>query len=201
MRSRLIVLFLLLSASLALSYYFPVVTTVEVFDNQHYSDLEIKTLANIKKGSPFLWITPWRVQKLEQDPWIARAVIYKHWPDKVSIRVVEREAFLTDQTAVYAKDGTLLPDANKRDQNLIQVAAWGMNRQAELLALLAMLIKHNEEPKMVSYTPAGFTIQLANQKRLYTPSLEALRTHWASYLSQAGARVYVYPWGVSAVND
>lgn len=198
---RRVVLFLLLvTGSLVLSRYFPVLEQVEVFDNEHYSDAEIMALAKIRLGDPFLWITPIRVQALHNDPWVSSVSVYKHWPNKVSIRVVEREAFVTDGEVIYARDGTLLPHTNNVPDGLIRFSAWGVNRHAEMLSLVNMLIKHKMPPKMVSYTPAGFTIQFANT-RLYTPSLEALRTHWGSFLSQNGTRVYVYPWGVSTIND
>ncbi len=200
MLKRLLLLSIVIVGTIILSRYFPVLEQVEVFDNHHYSDAEIKTLANLDVGDPFLWITPWRIQALSNDPWISHVTVFRHWPNKISIRVVERKAFMTDGEVVYANDGTLLPNFNTAAEGLINFSAWGINRHTEMLSLMNMLIKHKQEPKMVSYTPAGFTIQLATRS-LYTPSLEALRTHWSSFLSQNGTRVYVYPWGVSAVND
>ncbi len=199
MRRLYFLLFIILFA-LGLSYFLPVVTRVEVSHNQHFSDDEIMQLANIKVGTPFLWIGSSWVHRLAENPWIATASIVKQWPNTVLISVVERQGFMTNGQDVYAIDGTLLPSANTDSQSLVRFEGWGHSRLSELLSLINLLNHQQLEPKVVSYSPAGFTIQFANS-RLFTPSIEALRMHWSSFLSQSGSRVYVYPWGVSAVNE
>lgn len=194
-----ILLFIILFA-IGLSYVFPVITRIDIHNNQHYSQEEIMQLANISIGTPFLWINRWRLQKLEQDPWIASFSLVKYWPDRVSLTILERQPFMTDGKEVFSNDGTLLPNAKSESQDLIVFSGWGQARSSELLNLITLLHHQHLEPKMVSYTPAGFTVQFAN-RRLFTPSLEALRTHWSSFISQSGTRVYVYPWGVSAIYE
>lgn len=199
MRRLYFLLFIILFA-LGLSYFFPVVTNVEILNNQQLSDEDIMQLANVQLGTPFLWIGSWWLRKLEANPWIATASVVKKWPNTVLISVTERQGFMTDGQEVYAIDGTLLPSASPDSQTLIRFEGWGHSRQAELLNLVNLLNHQQLEPKVVSYSPAGFTVQFANS-RLFTPSIEALRMHWSSFLSQSGSRVYVYPWGVSAVNE
>jgi hypothetical protein len=100
---------------------------------------------------------------------------------------------------VYAKDGTPLPDATDLERSgLIRVSGWGGDRLTEAIAILRQVEQF--EAKVLSYSPAGFAIELAHTQ-LFTPNLDALRANWASFVSQQGVRAYVYPWGVSAAHD
>ncbi len=199
-RRRLFGSLVLIICTLCLSYFFPVVTQVNVINNRYLSNEAIMRIANVDIGAPFLWISAWSLDALTNDPWIAQASVTKQWPNIVTISVEERRPFMTDGEKVFAQDGTWLPNANSESPNLLYVTGWGTKRSAELVKLVNMLKQQQLEPKMVSYTPAGFTIQFANS-RLFTPSLAALQTHWSSVQSLSGARISVYPWGVSAVNE
>ena len=189
----------LLLGLVAASRFYPTLSRVEVLGNRHYSPAEVMHLANVAPGDPFFWIIKSRVKNLVQDPWIKSARIYRHWPDTVAITVVERSPAVMKDADAYALDGTLLPGATKAEQEgLISLSGWGEERSREAFELLRQLADF--EPKMLSYSPAGFTIQLATTE-VFTPSVDALRANWASFLSQQGTRVAVYPWGVSAAYD
>jgi hypothetical protein len=66
------------------------------------------------------------------------------------------------------------------------------------LKLLRLL--HPYGPKVLSYSPEGFEIQLTGTT-LFTPSAEALQEQWAAFESHRGGHVAVYPWGVSKAHE
>lgn len=212
---------LLLSLSLALAVafvvltlYIPRIARIEVSGNRHYSKAQISALAKVELGGPFLWVNRWRVKGLVDDPWIERARIIRYWPDTISIHVWERSpavvmgagtGAVTDTIAdtgsgryVMALDGTVLGDVNDLTlshlNDLVALRGWGDDRSHEAFELIRLLEEY--EPKMVSYSPGGFDIELRDGW-LFTPTLEALKKHWSGFLSQQGKSVYVYPWGVS----
>ena len=181
------------------SRFYPRLERVEVVGNSHYSQEDIIRLAKAEPGAPFFWITQFRVRGLERDPWILSATIYRRWPDTVSITVQERQPAFTDGVLSYALDGTILPGLTKAEQNaLIQVSGWGELRFNEILTLVNYLAEF--DLKVLSYSPAGFHIQLG-ERQLFTPSATMLQDNWSSFLSQQGTRASVYPWGVSASHD
>lgn len=192
-------LLIVLSGLLVVGQFYPRIQSVSVTGNRHYAPQDVLALAKLKPGIPFFRITKARLDGLARDPWIRSATVTRHWPNRVSVQVQEREPALTDGAAVYALDGTVLPEPDEaQTQTLIQVSGWGTNRLDEGLVLLNHLAEF--EPKVLSYSPAGFTIQLA-QTQLFTPSAELLQDNWSSFLSQQGTRVSVYPWGVSTLHD
>lgn len=195
----MLALLVILSGILFGSRFYPRIARVEVLGNARYSREAIMELANVAPGDPFLWVTRWRLARLEADPWILSARIMRHWPDTIAITVRERTPFVTDGRHSYALDGTVLPGVDAATQaTLVQLSGWGPSRWDEALAILRQLREH--QVHMISYSPAGFTVQLDNLQ-LFTPNLELLQAHWAGFLSQQGTRVSVYPWGVSAAHD
>jgi cell division protein FtsQ len=199
MRLIVIALFMFGSLLLVVTRLTPKVDRIEVSGNLHYNHDEVLTLADVKPGDPFLWVTSWRVAELARDPWIARVRVTRHWPHTVSIMVWERQPVATDGETTWAQDGTVLPGVDARVQmELVKITGWGLPRVIEALELVPML-----EPfglQMISYTPEGFEIQLP-ESSLFTPSVRALRDHWGAVVSQQGRRVAVYPWGVSRADD
>lgn len=192
-------LLVVLIALVIVSRFVPQLTTVEVSGNAHYSRDDILRLADTAPGDPFFWVIRQRLRKLETDPWILQASVLRRWPDTVFIAVTERRPAVRVGEDVYALDGTPLPHPKPSErEGLIEISGWGGDRLGEALALLRQL--EDFEPKVLSYSPAGFAIQLA-QSQLFTPNLDALRANWASFVSQEGTRAYVYPWGVSAAHD
>jgi cell division protein FtsQ len=195
---RVLLLVLLFGLVMA-SRYYPKIDRIEVNGARHYSAKDIAALAKVALDQPFLWVTSFSAQALSADPWIAQAKIIRHWPSTIRIEVRERQAFLSDGVQGYASDGTVLPNVPQQALgSLIQLEGWGPARLEEALELARLLA--DRQAKVISYSPAGFTIQYSGGE-VFTPSLAALKMHWASFLSQQGARAYVYPWGVSARHD
>jgi len=201
MRIFMSLLLVVLLALLAASYFYPTIDEVLVSNNQHYSQEEIMTLANIAVGKPFFWVTKWSTKGLINDPWIESARIYKRWPNKVAISVTERKPVLTNGFKNFAIDGTILSNvSSEQQQALIQLQGWGRLNLDEALKLVKLFDKFKLEK--ISYVPSGLTAKLA-QIEVYTPSVEMLMMHWGSFLNQVGKykKAYVYPWGVSGRNE
>ncbi len=178
------------------TWLWPRVERVEVFGNVHHSREQVLSLANVAPGDPFLWVTRYRVRALAQDPWVLNARVTRHWPDTIAIAVVEREPVLSDGETSWAIDATALPSVPAAvHDTLPRLEGWGTPRLDEALELLAMLTDYGVE--VITYTPEGFELELANAV-LVTPSVEALRAQWSAFESQRGGRVAVYPWGVSS---
>ncbi len=195
MRALLVILTVLAAALLIASRFYPTIEQLQVAGNEHYSKAEVLELAGLAPGNPLLWVTSWQLGRLVNDPWIARARVIRHWPDVVSVVVWERTPVLTNGETTWAQDGTVLPGVLPEAQaKLVRIDGWGPPRTAEALELVALLEAF--EPKVIRYTPEGFEVTLA-EASLFTPGVEALREHWAAFLSQRGRRLAVYPWGVS----
>lgn len=188
-------------AAVAASRYHPRIATVVVSGNAHYSAEEIMALAEVRPEDPLLWVHRWRARRLAEDPWILRARLIRRWPDTIFIHVWERQPAILMEGRVLALDSTVLGDAPAAEDaraslaaGLILVRGWGEDRSDEAIALVQLLEEY--EPKVLSYSPGGFDIELEHG-RLFTPDLEALKEHWSGFTSQQGKSVYVYPWGVS----
>jgi cell division protein FtsQ len=177
------------------SRFHPLVSQVAVAGNSHYSRAEIAWLAGVAEGDPLLWITRWSVSGLAGDPWVERVSVVRHWPDTVSISVTERTPLFTDGVDVWSGDGVLLPGvAEETRAGLPLVEGWGEDRTAEVLQLFHTLDAFT--PLVISYTPDGFDITLADA-RIFTPGVELVEAQWAAIKGRLGNRLAVYPWGVS----
>lgn len=196
-RALMLTVLTLLLVMVGVGLYYPKVDRVEVLGNAHYSAEQIKQIAGVHEGSAFFRVTRWQAAGLLRDPWIAKARIYKHYPDTVSITVWERSPAVIQGETIYALDGTVLPDA-PTEQSLIKLEGWGELNIKEALELVNLLVEF--EPKVVSYSPAGYEIELADTV-VYTPNVEVLKMNWSALLSQRGSRLAVYPWGVSIANE
>jgi cell division protein FtsQ len=198
-RPFVLALLVLAAAAIVTSRFVPKVTRVEVSGNQHLSRAQVLKLADVAPGDPFLWVTRYRLRHLSHAPWVRKARVIRHWPDIVSIMVWERQPALTDGTTTWAADGTVLPGVSATVRShLPRLKGWGPPRLREALTLLRLL--HSYGPKVISYTPEGFEIQLTGTS-LFTPSAEALEKQWAAFESHRGGRVAVYPWGVSKAHE
>ncbi|MAZ53762.1 MAG: hypothetical protein CMO31_07070 [Trueperaceae bacterium] len=200
MRWLAYIVILLVITVLLGSRLYPEARSLEVSGNKFLTDTEVLKLAGLKQGQPLLWVNPWTLRKLAKSPWISRAHILRDWPErKIYIEVWERQPLATDGTNVWAKDGTIL--ANTHAQvlpDLVQVTGWGESRIDESLDLIRLLAEY--EPKVLSYTPEGFEIQLARTVVL-TPSVQDLKNQWSGFLGHTGNRISVYAWGVSIDNE
>lgn len=199
MRPFLLFLLLVALALVTTSRFYPKVEEVAVAGNEHYDASEIRDIAAVQVNDPLLWVNRWSVAGLERDPWVARARVIRHWPSTVSIAVWERTPVLTDGELTWAADGTVLPGVDEETRaGLVRLEGWGERRLEESLRLLELLSPF--EPRVISYSPEGFDIELANST-LFTPSAAMLERHWAAWTNQRGNRVAVYPWGVSEANE
>ncbi len=197
-RVLMILLLLLLLGVVIASRYYPKITYVSVHGNQHYSANDIFELANLSIDDPFFWVTRQKIERLETDPWISQASVIRDFPNAIHIHITERKPILSDGVQSYAMDGTVLPGVNTAETPLIKLNSWGKSRFPEVVELVTLLAQHKLE--MISYTPAGFTLRFASTK-VFTPSVDYLKEHWAGVLSQQGKELSVYPWGVSAVHE
>ncbi len=199
MRALLIVLLLVAAAVLITSRFVPAIVRVEVSGTEHLTRAQVLKLADVAPGDPILWVTSYRLRHLAHAPWVRRVRVIRHWPDTVSIMIWERHPALTDGTTTWASDGTVLPGvpADVR-ATLPRLEGWGPPRFDEVMTLLRLL--HPYGPKVISYSPEGFEIQLTGTS-LFTPSAEALEKQWAAFESHRGGRVAVYPWGVSKAHE
>lgn len=177
------------------SRFYPAIDQIAVAGNSHYSIADIAWLAAIEQGNPLLWVNRWSVAGLVNDPWIERVSVVRHWPDTVSITVWEREPRFSDGTNAWSGDGVLLPFvAEEVLGELPLVTGWGGDRTTEVLQLLDVLDAFT--PVVISYTPDGFDITLADAK-LFTPGVELVEAQWAAISGRLGNRLAVYSWGVS----
>ena len=198
-RGMRLLLLILLSGLFFGSRYYPKIERIEVTGAKHHSVDSLLNLAHLSLNKPFFWVTYSSTKNLLRDPWIAQVRIERRFPHTIVLSILEREPFMTDGVQSYANDGTVLADVPKQEQStLIQLKGWGPSRLEDTLELLNLLAEF--EPKVISYSPAGFTIQYSGGE-VFTPSVEALKEHWASFLSQQGTHAYVYPWGVSARHE
>ncbi len=198
-RPWLIALAVLTVALTTASRFWPTVSSIEVRVDGHYGFDDVVALADVAEGDPLLWVTQWRLRHLEADPWVAHATVTRVWPDGLLIDVWERKPLARPAgqapAFVWAEDGSVLPEPPAEVlQSLPVLDGWGRDRTQEALALLRLLNSRGVE--VVQYSPEGFEIAMGNA-RVFTPSLEALRRHWAAVQSHDAGRLAVYPWGVS----
>ena len=199
MRPFLVVLALLAVALLVGSRFYPQIEVVVVSGNEHYGREQVMELAGVQPGGALLWVNRWSLAGLANDPWIRRSRVIRHWPDTVSIQVWERDPVLTDGETSWSSDGTPLPGVSEETEaQLVRLEGWGEPRLDEALTLLELLSQFG--PRVISYSPEGFDIELRD-KSLFTPNKDVLERHWAAWTNQRGSRVAVYPWGVSERDD
>lgn len=199
-------LLMLLSGTMIATRHYPKIDTIAITGNVHHSEADVLQLANVVPGDPFLWLTSGRVMALASDPWVKRVSIARVWPNEVHIDIDERQPALLFHDAhgehVYAYDGTLLYGVSAEiKQALVSVRGWGDVRLTEALQLHQLLADYGL--RMLVYSPYGFDMTLSNG-RVFTPSVEDLRMHWASFeeaisnaVAREESRLAVYPWGVS----
>ena len=199
MRAAVIILGLAAVAALFGSRLWPLTEYAHVNGNAHYSDAEVLWLANVSHGAPLLWVNRWSLAGLEDDPWILRARVVRHWPDTVAITVTEREPRVWSEGTAWSADGVALPGvAEETAAELPVVEGWGEPRIEEAVRLLDLL--GSPEPEVISYTPDGFDINVGGAI-IFTPSVAALEAQWAAVKGRLGNRLAVYPWGVSEHNE
>jgi cell division protein FtsQ len=93
---------------LNLSHYFPI-QTVRVYGIHHLKETDVESALTplVRQGFFALHITPIR-QKLLEMPWVANIIVQKHWPNRVDIRILEKNA-----VATWSDPEHLLSDAGE----------------------------------------------------------------------------------------
>jgi len=83
------------------------------------------TLANmgVVAGTPMILVQPGKVERaLLSDPWVKSATVVRDWPDRLIVRVEERNALAWVETgggwAHHAIDGVALPSPDNPDNKL-----------------------------------------------------------------------------------
>ncbi len=199
MRGLLIALLVLAAAAVVTSRFVPKVAHLSVAGNSHHSTEHVLALANLRLGDPLLWVNRGSVRALFEDPWVLSATVVRVWPDQVRVLIAERTPLIISGDLALAGDGTVLPGATAAEvARLPRLEGWGTERTAEAIELVRLLEPY--EPTVISYSPAGFEIQLSGGT-LLTPGAEALRAQWSAFVSHRGGRIAVYPWGVSASDE
>ena len=203
MRLALATALLLALAAAAVTRFVPVVDRIEVHGAVHHAPADVARIARVAHGDPLLWITRWRVAGLDEDPWIRRARVTRHWPDTVVVAVWEREPAyresLANDATVRAWDGTVLPNVGPDARAALPIVrGWGRDRSAEARELLKVL--QERSPLVIEYSPEGFEIALPDGT-VFTPDLDALQRQWAAVERHRGGRLAVYPWGVSRTHE
>lgn len=195
MRALMRLLLAVLLLAVGVSFFYPRLERIHVSGGVHYSEAQLLRLARVRVGFPLLWVTTQRVAPLKRDPWILDVQVVRRWPNTLYLNVTERTPVLVAGGTAYALDGTVLPGATPADRaRAVPLEGWGPDRSAEAVEIFRLVAPR--QPRMLSYTPSGFTVSFA-QSTLFTPQAALLRTHWSALGEQRAARVAVYPWGVS----
>lgn len=194
MRATLLVALALGLLVLGVSAFYPSINRVHVVGASHYSEAEVLRLAGVHVGDPLLWVTTRTLGGLTDDPWILGARVFRRFPDTLYIEVEERSAALRKGATSYALDGTVLPNAARRETRAVTLRGWGPDRSLEALEILQLVAPY--EPQMLSYAPSGFTVSFSGSS-LFTPDVTLLKAHWSAFVAQRADSVAVYPWGVS----
>lgn len=194
MRATLLVALALGLLVLGVSAFYPSIKRVHVVGASHYSEAEVLRLAGVHVGDPLLRVSSRTLRGLTDDPWILGARVFRRFPGTLYIEVEERSAALRKGATSYALDGTVLPNAARRETRAVTLRGWGPDRSLEALEILQLVAPY--EPQMLSYAPSGFTVSFSGSS-LFTPDVTLLKAHWSAFVAQRADSVAVYPWGVS----
>jgi len=193
-RATLLVALALGLLVLGVSAFYPSINRVHVVGASHYSEAEVLRLAGVHVGDPLLRVSTRTLKGLTDDPWILGARVFRRFPGTLYIEVEERSAALRKGATSYALDGTVLPNAARRETRAVTLRGWGPDRSLEALEILQLVAPY--EPQMLSYAPSGFTVSFSGSS-LFTPDVTLLKAHWSAFVAQRADSVAVYPWGVS----
>lgn len=122
-----------------------VVSTYEISGNREAGDGQIiQVLANIPASSILTYDVDKARTALKALSWIKNATVSKVYPDKLSVKIVERKAFALwqsdDGLKIVDHKGLVLADFDGRDHSLPLVVGKGGNENAE--TILTLLNEH-----------------------------------------------------------
>jgi len=191
--SRIVLVGLLAAILYVASLVLIPVEKVVVVGNQHLGEAQVLAAVGVYPGDPWLWATPGRVRSLEQNPWVAGAVLRRPRLGEVVIEIQERQPVATLKTPEgsygVAADATLLPGAKPREP---VISGFGGDRLREALQIAALL----PGVKNINYDPTGFTVDWKG-RRLWIQDLKNLQVWLSRVDMMQGDDIAIYAWGVS----
>jgi cell division protein FtsQ len=192
--------FVILASLFASSWFFFPVSSVAVSGTKFLKPKEVARMSGVLPGNPWLWASTARAGALEASPWVREARIVKRFPGSVEIKIVERTplaAYMrTDGSIiVLASDGVELPGAPRPALTLEGFDALALPEALKVAGLAAQL-----GAARLRFTPQGFLMRVGDTQ-VWSDSYASLLKYGGSVkmlaMDRAGARVNVYPWGVS----
>ena len=184
----------------ASSWFFFPVWSVSVSGTKFLKPKEIARMSGVLPGNPWLWASSARAGALVQNPWVREAQITKRFPGKVEIRITERTPLAAYKRAdgslvVLSSDGVELPGAT-----LPGLMLEGFDKLALPEALRVAALAKQLGAERLRFTPQGFLMRVG-EISVWSDSYASLLKYGGSVkmlgMNRAGARVNVYPWGVS----
>jgi cell division protein FtsQ len=185
---------------LASSWFFFPVWSVSVSGTKFLKPKEIARMSGVLPGNPWLWASSARAGALVANPWVREAQIEKRFPGKIEIRITERTPLAAYKRAdgslvVLSGDGVELPGAAMPGLMLE-----GFDKLALPEALRVAALAKQLGAERLRFTPQGFLMRVGGIS-VWSDSYDSLLKYGGSVkmlgMNRAGARVNVYPWGVS----
>ncbi|MFB9992420.1 cell division protein FtsQ/DivIB [Deinococcus oregonensis] len=188
----------LAAAALVGAWFALPVRTITVSGNRQLSEARVLELAGLKPQFGWLYYGAWRARSLAENPWMLSAEIVKHFPDSVSINMVERVAYARWQrpdgsVVTLAADGTVLPGA-ALNSKLPLLGGWGPDRLTDALYVTQLLSRYTVQS--VAYTPSGVTVK-TGLGAVWSGDLKSLVKYAGSISMYPNKKINIYPWGVS----
>ena len=184
----------------ASSWFFFPVWGVSVSGTKFLKPKEVARMSGVLPGNPWLWASAARAGALETNPWVRQARILKRFPGRIEIRVQEREPLAGYKRAdgsliVLARDGVALPGAKPPGLLLEGFDALALPEALRVAELAGQL-----GAQKLRFTPQGFLMRVGKTE-IWSDSYDSLLKYGGSVkmfgMNREGARVNVYPWGVS----
>ncbi|WP_028574973.1 cell division protein FtsQ/DivIB [Desulfonatronovibrio hydrogenovorans] len=145
----LISLGLLLGYNKAVNSDFFALKDIEVIGNRQLTYAELTEQMNIHPGDSLLQLRMSKLQaRLEQNPWIATVAVTREFPDRVMVRIKERQAYFwvqDDHRLFYADErGRIISEISpRRFVSLPILHVRGEQQEADLGAVVGFLESRN----------------------------------------------------------
>jgi cell division protein FtsQ len=184
----------------ASSWFFFPVWSVSVSGTKFLKPKEIARMSGVLPGNPWLWASSARAGALVTNPWVREAQITKRFPGRIEIRITERTPLAAYKRAdgslvVLSGDGMELPGAGVPGLMLE-----GFDKLALPEALRVAALAKQLGAERLRFTPQGFLMRVGGIS-VWSDSYDSLLKYGGSVkmlgMNRVGARVNVYPWGVS----
>jgi cell division protein FtsQ len=184
----------------ASSWFFFPVWGVSVSGTKFLKPKEVARMSGVLPGNPWLWASSARAGALEMNPWVRQARILKRFPGRIEIRIEERQPLAAYKRAdgsliVLSRDGVELPGAKSPGLLLEGFDALALPEALRVAELAGQL-----GAQKLRFTPQGFLMRVGKTE-VWSDSYDSLLKYGGSVkmfgMNRVGARVNVYPWGVS----